>query len=124
MRTYCWLLVAVFMLLNQSAYGAAMGVNERAAIEKADVRAAELTGNISAMKVKASRYATPWNDYIQKDTRSEYLLERMDKLKNRDYWAVYYYPDREKSGKSSKGGDFCVFVDAHSGEVITELRWK
>lgn len=101
-----------------------MGVNERAAIEKADVRAAELTGNISSMKVKATRYATPWNDYIQKDTHSEYQIERMNKLKNRDYWAVYYYPDREKSGKSSKGGDFCVFVDAHSGEIITELRWK
>lgn len=124
MSNYLVVQVVILFMFSQVTYGAAMGVNERAAIEKADVRAVEFVGNISGMKVKATRHTTPWNDYIQKDTRSEYQIERMNKLKSRDYWAVYYYPDREKSGKSSKGGDFCVFVDAHSGEIITDLRWK
>ena len=118
------LFLAASLIMCQTAYGGAQRVDEKKAIESANLKAAEIAGNLLNMKVTVSRHSTPWNEYISKDARSEYLRERMNKLSNREYWAVYYYPDVDKTGKTVKGGDFCIFVDAHTAEIITDLRWK
>lgn len=118
------LLVASFLALAGAACGGAMGIGEKRAVEIADARGGELNTAGRKLKVRATRHSTPWNDCIPKETDTPYLKERMEKLKGKSYWAVYYYPDPGEGGKGVKGGDFCVFVDAETGEVLTEVRWK
>lgn len=93
-------------------------IGERQAIEIAS--AAAPGADPARLSVRASLHETPWNECIPRGSTGEYLKERMKQLTGRTYWAVYFAPSRT----GVKGGDFCRFVDALTGEVITEVRWK
>ena len=101
-----------------------MKITEKKAIEIANEEAIKLGYDIKSMDIKITKYNTPWNEYIPKDSKSEYIIERLNKLKNKEYWAVYYYYDFKKIGMIYKGGDLCIFVDAKTGEIITTYRGK
>lgn len=105
------------------AYGGEMKVSKEVAMQIANKEAANLGYNIASLNLKVSKYNTPWNEYLPKESKAEYYTERKKKLANREYWAVYYYPKQDKNNVV-KGGDFCIFVDANSGEIITNARWK
>lgn len=72
------------------------------------------------MAVKVSSHNQPWNPYVPENSTDEYDLIRKDKLTGKKYWAVYYY----WTNPLRKGGDVCIFVDADTGKIITECRWK
>jgi len=94
------------------------------AIEIANIESKSLGYDLGILSVKATKYNTPWNEYLPKDSNDTYYVEKIDKLKNREYWAVYYYPDREKVGVGYKGGDFCIFIDTSTREIVTYILWK
>ena len=97
---------------------AEMQMTRDKAIEIANVRSKQLGYIIENMNIEATKYNTPWNEYLPKDSTDKYHVEKRNRLNNREYWAVYYYP------MAGKGGDFCIFVDANTGEIIMDIRWK
>lgn len=115
--------IILISCMNIGAYGTDM-ITEDGAIKIANNEALKLGYDLKIMSLEANKFSTPWNNCLPKDSIDEYYVEKKDKLKNREYWAIYYYPDLKKVGTGYKGGDFCIFVDANSGEVITYIRWK
>lgn len=61
---------------------------------------------------------TPWDKYFPDDKEYyntlPYHAKFNKKLQNRKYWSVYYSP----KNRAVKGGEFCFFVDAETGEII------
>lgn len=108
----------VTLFANIIAYGNDMRIVENMAIEIANKEAKKLGYNIESMTVRASHYKSPLNEYIS-DSKEEYYVERRGKLKNKEYWAIYY-----SDPKFNKGGDICIFVDSSNGEIITSIRGK
>jgi hypothetical protein len=88
------------------------------AIGIASIEAKKLGYDVENMEVTAAEYDNPQNPYLDSD--NEYCSERKEKLKGKQYWAVYY----SGKGLNSLGGDICVFVDKQSGKVITDYRGK
>jgi hypothetical protein len=124
---YIFLIISIVMLFQHvtiRAYGVDMKVSKDEAIEIANRESKRFGYDKETMNVEATKYNTPWNEYLPKNSNEKYYVERMNKLNNREYWAVYYYPNPEKVGIGYKGGDFCIFVDANTGEIITDIRWK
>lgn len=99
-------------------------IGKEKAIKIANKEAINLGYDIKIMDIKINRYDTPWNDYLPKDCKSEYCIERQNKLINKKYWTIYYYYKPKQSGESFKGGDLCIFIDAHNGEILTTYRGK
>ncbi len=101
-----------------------MKVTEDKAIAIAETKAKRYGYNLKNMIIEITKYNTMWDSYIPENSKDELYIELKDKLKDREYWAVYYRPDPKKVGKGHKGGDFTIFIDSKSGEVITDIRWK
>jgi len=95
-----------------------MQITEDKAIELANKEAKNLGYNIESMKVKVTHYSTSSNEYLS-DSDEEYYVVRRNKLKNKEYWAVYY-----SNPKFKKGGDLCIFIDSSTGDVLTNIRGK
>lgn len=114
----------LFTNITIQAHEHEMNVSRDKALEIANSEAKKIGYDITIMNIITTKYNTPWNKYLPKDSNDEYHAGKMSKLKNREYWAIYYYPDRKKVGLGYKGGDFCIFIDTNSGEIITDIRWK
>lgn len=99
---------------------AGMKISKHKAIAIANEEAEKLGYDIKLLITRATKYNTPWNEYLPENSQSDYDIERINKLKNKEYWAVYYFLNR----MGHKGGDICIFVDANTGEIITDARWK
>lgn len=99
------------------AYGNDKRITKDKAIEIANDEVEKLGLDHESLKVEATKYNTPWNKYLPKDDK-EYAVDRK-KLKNKQYWAVYYYNPMYK-----KGGDLCIFIDYNNGKVINKIRWR
>ena len=94
------------------------------AIEIAGKEALRLGYDIKSMELQEiSKHYDPWNNYLPRKSNSEYVLLRRDKLKGKEYWAVYY-GRRRKPGRRGKGGGICVFIDSATGEILTTYRGK
>ena len=117
-------LCIIFSCTSISANRNTMKITKNKAIELADIEAKKLGYDISIMNTRVDEYSTPWNEYLPKESNDQFSIEKKNKLKNKKYWAVYYYPNREKVGLGYKGGDFCIFIDSTTGEIITDIRWK
>lgn len=119
---FCNILTVVLMLTLSckiiSTYGDDMLITEAKAIELANKEAKRLGYNTESMQVKATHYNTPMNEYLS-GSDEEYSVVRRNKLKNKEYWSLYYY-----NPKFKKGGDFCIFIDSRNGAVITDIRGK
>ena len=112
------LTVASMLVSSIKVYGDGMQILEDKAIEIANKEAKKLGYSIEDMKVKATHYNTPLNEYLS-DSEEDYYVERRNKLKNKGYWTIYYY-----NPKFKKGGDLCIFIDSSNGDVITYIRGK
>ena len=96
---YLFILFQVIVILTFSmisrANGNGMQIIEDRAIEIANKEAKILKYSIEAMRVKATHYNTPLNEYLS-DYDEEYYVERRNKLKGKGYWAIYYYNPKFK----------------------------
>ena len=110
-------LIITLCYLNIAAFSIELPISKHKAILIANNEVNQYGLNVNALKVEATKYNTPWNKYLPKDNKA-YDNDR-NKLKDREYWAVYYHNPIYK-----KGGDLCIFIDANSGNVISKIRWK
>ena len=113
----------MFFYATVEVYGNDMKIIKEKAIGIANKEAKKLGYDVESMNIKITKYNTPWNEYLSKESKTEYDIERKKRLTNKEYWAVYYYPKPQKD-QVMKGGDICIFVDANNGEIITNIRWK
>jgi len=97
-------------------------VTKEKAVEIANKEALRFGYDIKTMDVWISKYDTPWNPYLPRGSKSEYIIERQNKLKSKKYWAINYTPIQGMG--IALGGNICVFIDANNGEVITIYRGK
>ena len=99
-------------------------VTKEEAIEIATKEVIRLGKDIESMELKKiSKHSQPWNRYFPKESKSQGIIAKKNILKDREYWAVSYYKKR-KPGQSIKGGGICVFIDSHTGEILTTYRIK
>lgn len=117
------LVTIIHLIINVKAYEGNMKITKEKAIEIANKEAKELGYDVESMNIELTKYNTPWNKYLPKESETEYDMERRKKLTNKEYWAVYYYPKPQRN-QVVKGGDICIFIDANNGDVITNIRWK
>lgn len=102
-----------------------MTVTKRMAFENANMELAKIGEyEIKNMQVEISKHNSPYSEYLPKDSVDEYALQVIKKLKNKEYWAIYYYPIEGENGSLQSGGDLCIFIDARSGGVISVVRYK
>lgn len=87
-------------------------------VEVASREAAKMGYDLNTLAVDVSEYSTPWNRCLDREATSAYARERLEKLTGRDYYAVVFWPKEFKG----VGGGLCVYVDKHSGEIITSIR--
>lgn len=99
-------------------------VTKEEAIQIATKEVITLGKDINSMELKTiSKHSQPWNRYFSKETKSQGIIVKKDMLKDREYWAVSYYKKRQP-GQNIKGGGVCVFIDSHTGEILTTYRIK
>jgi hypothetical protein len=91
--------------------------SEEIAIKEAAAEAVRLGYVIEAMSMSVK---TPWDTVLSRNDTDAYTVEKRNKLSGREYFEVYFAPKRI----DMKGGDIAVFVDAHSGKVLTSYRGK
>lgn len=94
-------------------------IEEKIIIEIAENEAVKLGYDLKEMGMNMSFHETPWNEYFPEDCHCDYCSLRKDILKNKRYWAVYFYP----LSLNIRGGDVCFFIDA-SGVLLTTYRGK
>ena len=76
--------------------------------------------DIERMGISLDIYNSTWREHLRTSERSGAIGEIEGKLKDRQYWAVYYSPLKERQ----LGGDIFVFVDRNTGEILGTLRGK
>ncbi len=128
LKVYIIIICILLIYFNISIANNAVESNdmktEQEAIEIANIEIKKLGYDKKAMNIKVTFHETPYNDYLPKGNTSDYIIERRNKLKNKKYWAVYYYRASKEIGIIHKGGDICVFIDVFSGDIITNYRGK
>lgn len=97
-------------------------ISKEKAIEIGNKEAARMGYDLNKMSMDFSKYDTPWNVYIPKDTKSNYFLAQQEKLKNKTYWAVHYYPNPEFPYHT--GVDIYIFIDALTGEILSVIMGR
>jgi hypothetical protein len=118
------ILLSICSYIIVNAQGNTMKITEDQAIKIANKEAKNLGYSVETMSLKVAEYNTPWNDYLHNNSKSEYVIGRQEKLKNKKYWAIYFYPNPKIQGAMVKGGDLCIFVNSINGEIITTVRGK
>jgi hypothetical protein len=109
-----------FYLKEGETMGQPAKISKEQAIVIANDEVKKLEYEIANMGVKATIHNEPWNPYLPKDSTSQYIKERKDKLSGKQYWAVYYSP----KDPLRIGGDVCIFIDSQTGDVVTSYRGK
>ncbi len=72
--------------------------------------------DIAQKKITADEKNTLWNKYFLSDEKAVKANPHIfNKLKGRNYWAIYYTP--KEMGKIL-GGEAWVFIDKKTGEII------
>lgn len=94
-------------------------ISETKAIEIAKEEITNMGYEIAKMKMEISRHDTIFNKWLPEKSQSEYIAERQEKLKGKEYWAIYFYRK-----DNVLGGDVCIFVDTVTGEVLANYRGK
>jgi hypothetical protein len=82
--------------------------------------ATDMKFEIESKGISIEWYDTPWNRWIRLDSTSEYDVSRLKKLSAHQYYAVEFTPH----DRMTKGGQTVIFVDSHTGEVITFAAYK
>jgi len=93
------------------------------ALKLASKYAEELGYDVNSMNIEISKYNQPYNEYFPKDEKDEYAVERRNKLKGKNYFAVYFFTPI-RGNIATSGGDVCVFIDTENGNILTDYRGK
>ena len=109
----------VFCFKNTYANGDNIQITETKAIELASEEAKNMGYDVKTLQVRATHYKTPSNEYLPANSDSAFIAKKRNKLRNKEYWAIYFVKHSNK-----KGGDLSIFIDSNTGAVITEIRWK
>jgi hypothetical protein len=118
------ILVAMrFFCISNSVGAEGMKITNEQAMEIANKEAMRLGYDTKLMDVEIALGNVPWNKFFPKESASEYVRERQNKLKGKEYWAVWYHPS-QGIGDLVKGGDVCIFIDSKTGEILTNYRGK
>lgn len=124
-----WLITIIFISLLQftsllNVCEGDMKIIKEKIIEISNDEARRLGYDLDNMKSNATKHNTPWNECLPKDSDDYEIERKKNELKNKEYWAVYYYLDIAKVGIGHKGGGLCIFIDSDSGEIITKIGFK
>ena len=84
----------------------------------ADAEAKRLGYDVEHMSVAFDLYNTQWEQFEMQSVQNT-PPPMVQALTGRDFFAVYYGPMQAQSG-----GDLWVFVDRHTGEIVTTIRGK
>jgi hypothetical protein len=123
-------IVSCYFNINNDVYGDDFKINKIEAIGIAENEAKRLKFDVDSMNMEISLWNTSTNKYLPYESVDDYSLEQKNKLKDKVYWAVYLNPrlkgNLEKDGfvTVTLGGDICIFIDAHTGEILAEIRGK
>ena len=101
-----------------------MKITNDQAMEIANKEAMRLGHDTKLMDIEVTLNNVHWNKFFPKGSTSEYVRERQNKLKGKEYWAIWYHPSQTIGGGMAKGGDVCIFIDSKTGEVLTNYRGK
>jgi len=94
-------------------------IEQLEAVNIAKKHAKALGYKVSSMSIEFEKCDKPVNRWVSEKRDSSYILERKKLLEGKVYWAIYLGPIKRQFG-----GDICVFVDANTGEVISNIRGK
>lgn len=122
------IIFSLFVLVNacywaEKSHGDISEISNEEAVRIASDEGKKLGYDVENMGIVAMKYTTPWNKYLPKDSESEDDIVRKQKLMNRKYWAVYFHMIPEP-GYEIAGGDFCIFIDVKTGEIITNVLFE
>ena len=83
----------------------------------ADKEAQRLGYDVEQMSVSFDVYNSQWRDYLKSLEGIGGLPDVQAKLKDQEYWAVYYSPMKQQLG-----GDLWTFIDQQTGDIIERVR--
>jgi hypothetical protein len=116
------------LIIGDDVYGGNEKIKRDDAVKIAENEALRLGyEKADSMDLVVAWYNTSSNHYLTYQQVDEYSLEKKNKLKNKEYWAVFFSPrGEEKDGYfiTTLGGNICIFIDAMTGEILTEIRGK
>jgi hypothetical protein len=116
-------ILAVNFAVFNNAIGSGDMISQDKAVEIANEEITILGYNLKNMEIRVSFHENPWNEYLPRNDTSKYVSVRKNKLEDKKYWAVYYFV-KTKNDQITVGGDVCIFIDANTGEIITNYRGK
>ena len=116
------LISGCFFLYMQQCEANGMSTVRDKAVNTAKEEAIKLGYDITKMTMSVHEYTQPWNECIPREPETEYEKQRYKKLVGRTYLMIYFSPDFENT--RLVGGDYCIFIDAKTGEIITDVRGK
>lgn len=96
-----------------------MDIAKEKVLQISNREAEKLGYNLSELTVNIDDKNSLWEEYIKSGPILEYDQALKNTLENKEYWAIYYRPKRLQ-----KGGDLFVFIDKHTGEVLTSAKGK
>ena len=92
-------------------------------LKTANAKAAAMGYDLRRMKVFVDRNNSTWKGWLNagpsKIARDPVISNTLAQLSGRDFLSIYYSPEPRVFG-----GDFFIFLDRHSGEVITTLAFQ
>ncbi|MCZ6623713.1 MAG: hypothetical protein O7B35_05705 [Deltaproteobacteria bacterium] len=112
-----FLLASIFTTFSLHADPSEMTWTRSRILSISDQEASRLKYDVDTMSVSFNIHNSQWNRYLKSLEGIGGLPDVEDKLKGRDFWAVYYGPLKRQFG-----GDLWVFVDRDSTDIITVIR--
>lgn len=113
-----WIFVVLANGLTPSLAGNGP-ISEEKAIQLATVEATRLGYDVKAMDVSVEKNEGPLNACIGEQATGKYIEARKQRLAGKEYYTVAFDPKNVELG-----GFICVYVNRHSGEIITTYRGR
>ncbi len=98
----------------------------------ASERAAELDYQVDDKTAEIIKYTTDTNKCLPPaseltigDEGIEKWIETeiRAKLGDKEYWLIYYKPMNPGENEAVLDDELCIFIDAQTGDILTEMRW-
>jgi len=99
-----------------------MKISKEIAVKIANEELLKQGFDVTQKDIIVDKDNTLWNTrYLSDDKFKESNQHIIKKLKNKNYWAIYYTPKRPQG---LLGGEAWVFVDKNTGDVILLFKLK
>jgi hypothetical protein len=98
------------------------------ALELSNIEARKLNYNVEEMEIRLIGVPVTWKELQKRhwffsDFKDE-KKEIENKLVGKEFWLVYYLPIKKGKDTVIFGGDLWVFVEKHTGKILTAIRGK